>query len=50
MRQGNPRCVDLIGLWEILEVYLPVAASKEKGEWNGQKDRTGIQEGLTGQW
>lgn len=42
---------DLISLWEIFEVYLPAAASEEKeGEWNGQKDRTGMQEGLIEQW
>lgn len=53
MRQGDPGCVDadLKGLWEILEVYLPVVASEEKeGERNGQKDRTVIQEGLIEQW
>lgn len=32
-------------------MYLPAAASEEKeGEWNGQKDRTRMQEGLIEQW
>ena len=48
MRTFNPG--HLIGLWEIREAYLPAAVSEEKkGEWNGQKDRTGTQEGLTEQ-
>lgn len=32
---------DLIGVWEVLNMHLPAAASEEKKrEWSRQKDKT----------